>query len=92
MNDGTGTTLNVPLMAGCGDETFEDVTRLLLAPAVRRFRPDLVLVSLGFDAHWADPLAQMRLSTAGYAEILGQIRALAAELCGGRLVILPRRV
>jgi acetoin utilization deacetylase AcuC-like enzyme len=88
MNDGTGTTLNVPLMAGCGDETFEDVTQLLLAPAVRRFRPDLVLVSLGFDAHWADPLAQMRLSTAGYAEILGQIRALAAELCGGRLVIL----
>lgn len=88
VDDGRGTTLNVPLMAGCGDETFEAVTRLVLRPAVQRFRPDLILVSLGFDAHWADPLAQMRLSTAGYSEILGQIKALAEELSGGRLVIL----
>jgi len=88
LNDGLGTTINVPLMGGCGDETYLDVTARVIAPSVRRFRPDLILVSLGFDAHWVDPLAQMRLSTPGYGEILRQIYELAQELCNGHLVFL----
>jgi acetoin utilization deacetylase AcuC-like enzyme len=87
-DDGQGTTVNVPLMGGCGDETYLEVTERVLVPSLRRFAPDLVMVSLGFDAHWADPLANMQLSNAGYASILGRIRDLAAELCGGRLVLL----
>ena len=87
-NDGMGTTVNVPLAAGSGDGVFLDATRRVLLPAVRRFRPDVILVSLGFDAHWADPLAQMRLTTSGYGEILTEIKALADETCGGKLVFL----
>ncbi|MPZ14040.1 MAG: histone deacetylase [Chloroflexi bacterium] len=85
--EGVGTTVNVPLPAGSGDVTFLAATERVLVPAVSRFRPDVILVSLGFDAHWADPLAQMRLTLAGYAEILQQIRALAEEVCRGRLVV-----
>jgi acetoin utilization deacetylase AcuC-like enzyme len=53
---------------------------------VRRFRPDLVLVSAGFDAHFADPLAQELLSTSGYFQIATLLNTLAAELCGGKIV------
>jgi len=87
-NDGAGTTVNVPLGAGSGDSVFLDATHRVLAPAVRRFRPDVILVSLGFDAHWADPLAQMELTTDGYRKILADVAALADETCGGKLVFL----
>ena len=87
-NDGIGTTVNVPLAAGSGDSIFLDATTRVLAPAVRSYRPDVMLVSLGFDAHWADPLAQMQLSTSGYRRILEQIATLADETCGGKLIFL----
>ncbi|MBM2809601.1 MAG: putative deacetylase [Chloroflexi bacterium] len=86
-DDGVGTTVNLPLMPGCGDETFESATDRLLAPSLRRFNPDLVIISVGFDAHWADPLAQMRMSLNGYAAVLKRIGELAEELCAGRLVV-----
>jgi acetoin utilization deacetylase AcuC-like enzyme len=86
--DGAGATINVPMGAGCGDETFLEVTERVLTPALRRYDPELILVSLGFDAHWVDPLAQMRLSLAGYGEILERIAGLAAELCDGRLIFI----
>ncbi|HZT07950.1 MAG TPA: histone deacetylase, partial [Chloroflexota bacterium] len=85
--DGAGYTLNVPLMAGCGDATYLAATDKILVPALRRFGPELILVSLGFDAHWADPLAQMRLSLNGYAEELSRIRGVAQEVCNGRIVL-----
>jgi acetoin utilization deacetylase AcuC-like enzyme len=87
-NDGLGTTINVPLAAGSGDDIFLAATNHVLAPSVRRFAPNLILVSLGFDAHWADPLAQMRLTTDGYQQILVRIANLADELCEGRLILL----
>jgi len=86
--EGAGATINLPLPGGCGDQSFLTATDEVLLPALRRFKPDLVLVSLGFDAHWADPLASMRLTTQGYGRILLRIRSLADELCGGRLVFL----
>ena len=89
-DDGVGTTVNVPLAAGSGDDLFLDATRRVLVPAVRRFRPDVILVSLGFDAHWADPLAQMQLTTGGYRQILAQIVELADDVCDGKLVSPPR--
>lgn len=84
---GEGATINVPLMAGCGDETYLLATERVLVPALRRFRPDCVFVSLGFDAHWADPLAGMRLSVRGYADMLQRVLGLADEVCGGRTVV-----
>jgi acetoin utilization deacetylase AcuC-like enzyme len=87
-HDGAGATVNLPLMGGCGDDTYRDAMARVIAPALRRFQPNLILVSLGFDAHWVDPLAQMRLSTTGYAESLAQLFDLAQELCEGHLVFL----
>src|SRR5579872_6912074 len=58
---GLGTTINVPLPANTGFETYEPVFRQVMAHAADRFNPQLILVSAGFDAHWNDPLGQMNL-------------------------------
>jgi acetoin utilization deacetylase AcuC-like enzyme len=84
--DGLGTSINVPLPATTGYETYEPVFRQVMAPAADRFDPQLILVSAGFDAHWKDPLGGMYLSTAGYAKLTGIIIELAQYLCNGRLV------
>jgi acetoin utilization deacetylase AcuC-like enzyme len=55
-------------------------------PVLREFRPHLVLVSAGFDAHENDPLAGMRMTTAGYEQLSARLMAAADELCDGRIV------
>ena len=83
---GLGTTLNIPMPAGCGDAEYVGVMDRLVAPAARHFRPDLILVSCGFDAHRDDPLASMTVSFAGFQSMARQVRLLAEDLCAGRLV------
>lgn len=83
---GVGATLNVPMPAGCGDVEYVGVLQRLLAPAMAHFRPDLILVSCGFDAHRDDPLASMELGGSGYRALADCLRGLADTLCGGRLV------
>lgn len=83
---GAGNIINVPLPRGCGDAQYLAAYREICAPALKRFQPDLVLVSAGFDAHFADPLALELLSTRGYYEIAQLLKSLADELCGGRIV------
>jgi acetoin utilization deacetylase AcuC-like enzyme len=58
-----------------------------LIPVAERFHPNLILVSAGYDAHWDDPLAGLRLSLGGYWNLVQTVVALAERLCGGRLVI-----
>jgi acetoin utilization deacetylase AcuC-like enzyme len=58
----------------------------LIVPAARQFRPDLILVSAGFDAHWQDPLAVAGLSLTGYGQIAQTLVQLADELCEGRIL------
>jgi acetoin utilization deacetylase AcuC-like enzyme len=81
------TTLNVPLPAGCGDTEYARAFEEIVEPEVRRFRPELVLVSAGFDAHEDDPLAGMRLTKNGFRELASRSAALgprvAAVLEGG---------
>jgi len=84
--DGEGTVLNVPLPAGVGDSGYARVFEELAWPLARRFQPDLILVSAGYDAHWQDPLAMMRLSLAGYARLARELTAMAEELCDGRIL------
>lgn len=84
---GEGATLNVPMPAGCGDAEYVGAIRRLLVPAARHFRPEIVVVSCGFDAHRDDPLASMEVSGAGFRELARTVRSLADELCGGRLVL-----
>ena len=82
---GTGFTLNIPLPAGCGDEIYTGVLQRLLVPVTEQFRPELILVSCGFDAHVDDPLAAMQVTGAGFHAMATIVRALAESLCGGRV-------
>jgi len=82
---GLGTTLNVPMPAGCGDAEYVGALQRLLVPVARAFRPEVVLVSCGFDAHRDDPLAQMQLDGEGFRAMAALVRALADDLCAGRL-------
>jgi acetoin utilization deacetylase AcuC-like enzyme len=83
---GQGLNVNVPLRAGVGDEGYTRVFDEVLAPLARRFGPDLILVSAGYDAHWRDPLASMQVTTKGFYRLAQRVKGLADELCGGRLV------
>ncbi len=83
---GEGATINVPLPAGHGDPTFAAIYEQIVWPAARRFAPDLILVSAGFDAHWSDPLAGLTLTLAGYDRLTRALVRMAQELCGGRIV------
>ncbi len=85
---GAGCTANLPLPPGCDDAIYRRAFDEVLAPLARRWRPDLILVSAGYDAHWSDPLANMRLTVDGYVALMERLRALANELCQGRLVAL----
>ncbi len=84
---GVGTTLNLPLAYGTGDTGFERLYDEVLAPALRHFQPQLIMVSAGYDGHWADPLGPLTLSVAGYAGLTQRLRTLAEELCGGKIVL-----
>jgi len=65
-----GTTVNIPLPAGCGDDEYLVVFEQIVSPAVRRFKPQIIMVSAGYDPHWADPLAMMQVSTIGFAQMI----------------------
>jgi len=83
---GAGTVLNVPLPAGVGDSGYAQIFNELAWPLAGRFRPDIILVSAGYDAHWSDPLAQMNLSLSGYAWLQQELVRMAEQLCNGRIV------
>jgi acetoin utilization deacetylase AcuC-like enzyme len=83
---GVGATLNCLLSPGAGDDEFLSALRDELVPAAERFRPEFVLVSAGFDAHWRDPLAQLEVSTEAYAEATRIVCGIADRHAGGRLV------
>lgn len=83
---GQGYTVNVPLEAGVGDEGYAAIFDELLYPLAERYRPELILVSAGYDAHWSDPLAGMLLTVSGYARLARTLVGMAQELCGGRVV------
>lgn len=86
---GDGTTLNLSLPGGCGDNEYALLLDEVIAPKLRGFQPQLILVSAGYDAHHADPIdgSLMRLSCAGYAALIEGLRKLARELCDGRIVV-----
>ncbi|MEF3274530.1 MAG: histone deacetylase [Chloroflexus sp.] len=80
-----GTTLNIPLPYGTGDQGYDRVFRHIIGPALRWFQPEIILVSAGFDAHWSDPIGPMSLSVKGFASIGQHLLAWADELCDGRI-------
>lgn len=84
---GAGSIVNVPLPAWCGDSEYLRVFEEILTPVAMRFRPQLILVSAGYDSHWADQISQMQVSVTGFAKMVGTIKRLADELCDGRIVL-----
>jgi acetoin utilization deacetylase AcuC-like enzyme len=82
---GLGATVNVPMPPGCGDVEYEGTLRRVLVPVAHSFRPDVVLVSCGFDAHRDDPLASMEVTQSGFNTMTRIVRALADVGCGGRV-------
>lgn len=84
---GEGCTLNLPLAIGMGDGDVEARYAAQVLPRLREFRPDLLMISAGFDAHELDPLGQLRMSTAGFARLTKALVAVADEICGGRVVL-----
>lgn len=82
---GTGYTLNIPLPRGQGDNNYAAVFEQIVWPAARRYQPQMILVSAGFDAHWVDPLAGMQLTLHGYDHLTRTLIQMANELCGGKI-------
>lgn len=82
----TGSTINIPAPPFSGDEGYMHAFEQILGPAARRFDPELIILSAGFDGHWRDPLANIQLSITGYAEQVQFVMDLADELCEGKLV------
>jgi len=83
---GVGNICNAPLPAGAGSAEFRAAMRDIVVPALDRFAPELLLISAGFDAHHADPLANLELETADFAWATATLRAVADRHCRGRLV------
>ena len=84
--EGQGTTVNVPLPVGAGDAGYARVFDEIVVPIARRYRPELILVSAGYDAHWVDLLAGMAASLQGFARMAAVLSGLSEELCEGRIV------
>jgi acetoin utilization deacetylase AcuC-like enzyme len=86
---GRGTTVNVPLPAGVGDAGHLEALERILVPVARDFRPDLILVSAGYDSHWSNTAylssIRMAVTVQGFGKWVALLQELAGELCGGRL-------
>lgn len=85
--DGRGYTVNIPIDRRVGDRDYARILTGLVEPIARQYRPELVLVSCGFDLHREDPLGQLSLTAEGYRLIADIVVRLADELCGGKLAL-----
>jgi len=87
VGDGEGFTVNVPLSAGATDGDYELVFDAIVEPVLDAFAPQLLMVDVGFDAHERDPLADMRVTAAGFGQLARRVRRAAARCSDGRLVM-----
>jgi acetoin utilization deacetylase AcuC-like enzyme len=83
---GVGNICNAPLRSGDDGERFRDAFESRIFPALKNFSPDMILISAGFDAHEADPLASLRLVEADFLWVTEQLIAYAERQCDGRVV------
>jgi len=83
---GTGFTVNLPLTAGATDADYELVYSRVAIPVLRQFKPELILISAGYDAYMDDPLGGMRLSSACFGRLTSMVVTAADEVCDGRVV------
>jgi acetoin utilization protein AcuC len=87
LGDGAGLKVNVPLPPDVGDEAFIPLFEQIVPTMVRHYRPEMILLQCGFDAHVGDRLGNLQYTSAAYERAIELVHALAHELCGGRLVV-----
>ncbi len=85
---GAGNIFNAPLSPGDGTEDFKQAFRERILPAIHSFKPDLILISAGFDAHHRDPLAEINLEAEDFAWATAELMEIADQTAGGKVVAL----
>ncbi|NUN05927.1 MAG: histone deacetylase [Bdellovibrio sp.] len=83
---GRGTTINIPLPARSGDQTYAKVFAEIIVPAVKRFSPDILVVAQGYDSHWKDPQSFLQMTSTGQAELAQNLVELARQVTHGKVV------
>ncbi len=83
--EGKSFNLNFPLPAGTGDATFVSIYSKVVRPVLEQYRPELILVSAGFDAHYRDPVGGLKITEAGYASSAASLILAAEQCCQGRI-------
>ncbi|MHA1130997.1 MAG: histone deacetylase family protein [Candidatus Helarchaeota archaeon] len=86
--EGKGYNFNITMVPGSGDAQYLAVMDEIFSPVVKQFKPDIILVSAGFDAHYSDPLTDLNLTVQGFGNIIKRAKAAAEEVCNGRIIIL----
>jgi acetoin utilization deacetylase AcuC-like enzyme len=84
---GRGYTINIPLPGGCGDSDYEYIFNEILIPVSEKFKPEIIFISAGFDAHYLDPLGGMNLSSRGYGNLTEIVKSIAENFCEGKIVV-----
>ncbi len=85
-NAGAGYTVNFPFPAGAGEGSFLTAMERVVLPVAREYKPQMVGIAAGFDAHYADPLCSLRLNSMSFFKIASQLQELAQEFAGGKLM------
>lgn len=86
-DDGVGFNFNLPMLAGSGHAEYLHAITRVVDPALRAFKPDLIVVACGFDAATPDPLSTMQATAETYHDMTNMMKAIAADLCDGKLVL-----
>ena len=85
-NSGTGFTLNIPLLTACTDQEFESEFKTKFVPVMEKFKPEILLISAGFDAHSSDPLSSMKMTENGFGNLTRILKLVAGEYCENRII------
>lgn len=86
IGEGEGFTVNLPMPSGEGVATYDEILSGIIIPILRQYRPAAMLVSMGLDAHYMDPLASIQLTSQCLSDACLALNAVAKEVCGGRIV------
>ncbi len=85
--EGFGYTANIPFPRNTGDKGFRAAMDEIILPLLDRFRPEMLLVSIGFDTHWRDPLGSLIMSAAGLGALIGSLAQFADQNCSGKIAL-----
>jgi acetoin utilization deacetylase AcuC-like enzyme len=83
--EGQGYTLNLAMYPGAGDKSYELAFSKVIEPLAESFKPDFMLVSVGFDSHYKDPLTSLGLTTSGFTMMNSELNRIASKISSGRL-------